>query len=79
MVPALVRVEEPVALDLYSRIELPLKGKISAALNTPAFLQLQLDGSRILVLREVVVEQLIMTKMLILRHLLLPFYLNKSI
>ena len=41
----LVRVEEPVALDLDSRIELLLKGKISAALNTPAFLQLQLDGS----------------------------------
>ena len=41
----LVCVEEPVALDLDSRIELLLKGKISAALNTPAFLQLQLDGS----------------------------------
>jgi len=37
--------EEPVVLDLDSRIELLLKGKISAALNTPAFLQLQLDGS----------------------------------
>jgi hypothetical protein len=41
----LVRVEAPVALDLDSRIELLLKGKISAALNTPGFLQLQLDGS----------------------------------
>lgn len=37
--------EEPLVLDLDSRIELLLKGKISAALNTPAFLQLQLDGS----------------------------------
>lgn len=37
--------EEPLVLDLDSRIELLLKGKISAALNTPAFLQLHLDGS----------------------------------
>lgn len=37
--------EEPSNLDLDTRIELLLKGKISAALNTPAFLQLQLDGS----------------------------------
>lgn len=37
--------EEPVSLDLDTRIELLLKGKITAALNNPAFLQLQLDGS----------------------------------
>ena len=38
--------EEPITLDLDSRIELLLKGKISAALNTPAFLQLPFnDGS----------------------------------
>ena len=37
--------EEQAVLDLDTRIELLLKGKISAALNTPAFLQLQLDGS----------------------------------
>lgn len=38
--------EESTALDLDSRIELLLRGKISAALNTPAFLQLPFnDGS----------------------------------
>lgn len=37
--------EGETSLDLDTRIELLLKGKITAALNTPAFFQLQLDGS----------------------------------